>query len=254
MNAPQPPPIVVTVKRSDRRQPRRGPGCGTILIIVIIAGATLFGIGVGLAAVFAPNLLNSVFSQFTGVEITQSRPVEGDPANFDPIASFESMQAFAGEGAQLVDFEAYYVRSDGTLDLTATYNPSPRVSAEFVIEVEPPADAPPVGAGGGGTWYREIEIEAYRPGQTRRVTSSSFSYSYTNEGMTRDIDSPRSMDPTIIPPPICPFEALWRAALAEGAPADAVATIEYDEDGYDFRISDADIWLTFGADCEPTDD
>lgn len=250
MNAPQPPPI--SVNRSDKRRLRRGPGCASVVITVLIAGATLFGIGVGLAAAFAPNLLNSVFSQFSGVEMIQSRPVEGSPTSFDPIASFDSMQAFAGEGAQLVDFEAYYVRSDGTLDLTAAYNP--RVSADFVIEVEPPADAPPVGAGGGGTWYREIEIEAYRPGQTRRVTSSSFSYSYTNEGMTRDIDTPRSINPTVIPSPVCPFEAMWRAAIAEGAPADAVATIEYDEDGYDFRISDAGIRLTFGPDCEPTDD
>jgi hypothetical protein len=242
------------VNRSGNRQPRRKIGCLPALITVVITGGILLGLGAAIAAVFAPNLLNEVFSQMTGVETVQSRPVEGDAANFDPIASFKSMQAFAGEGAQLVEFEAYFVRSDGTLDLTATYNPSPRVSAEFVMEVEPPADAPPVGAGGGGTWYREVEIEAYRPGQTRRVSSSSYSYSYTNEGMTRDIDTPRSFTPTVISPPVCPFEALWRAALAEGAPAEAVATIEYDEDGYDFYIRDVGVRLTFGPDCEPTDD
>ncbi len=225
--------------------------CGGVFVAVLIGGGIVFGLGVGLAAVFAPNLLNSVFSQLTGAEIIQTRPVGGDPANYDPIANFDSMQAFAGEDARLVKFEAEFVRSDGTLDLTASYLPSPRVDAEFMVEVDAPADAPPLGAGGGGTWYEEISIAAYTPNQARRVISSSGSYTYVNEGMTRSVRSPQTAEPIFLEPPTCPFEAFWRVALAEGAPAEAVATITYDEDGYRFSIRDVSVSLAFTTDCEP---
>jgi len=224
-------------------QPRRSFSCLPLFFIIPV-----LCVGVGIAAVFAPNSFNKVYSQLTGVETIQSRPVEGDPTSFDPIARFGSMQAFAGEGAQLVEFEAYYVRSDGTLDLTATYKP--HVTAEFVVEVDAPSNAPPIGAGGGGPWYRTVTIEAYRPNQTRQVRSSSFSYVYTNEGMTREIDPPRSITPMVLQPPICPLASLWQVAQAQGAPADAVATIEYDEKGYEFYMRDSRLRLVFGPDCE----
>jgi len=234
---------------------KRKMSCVMLLISVIIGGGILLGFGVGLAAMFAPNLLNSVFSQFTGAEIIQTRPVGGDPANFDPIANFDSMQAFAGEDARLVKFEAQFVRSDGTLDLTASYLPSPRVDAEFMVEVDAPTDAPPLGAGGGGTWYEQISIEAYTLNQSRRVTtttaSSRVTYTYVNEGMTRSVSSPQTAKPVFLEPPTCPFEAFWRVALAEGAPTEAVATITYDEDGYRFSIRDISVSLEFTTDCEP---
>jgi len=196
-----------------------------------------------------------MFSQLTGAKIIQTRPVGGDPANYDPITNFDSMQAFAGEDARLVKFEAQFVRSDGTLDLTASYLPSPRVDAEFMVEVDAPADAPPLGAGGGGTWYEKINIAAYTLNQSRRVTttneSSRLTYTYVNEGMTRSVSSPQTLKPVFLEPPACPFEAFWWVALAEGAPAEAVATITYDEDGYRFSIRDVSVSLEFTTDCEP---
>lgn len=232
-----------------------GSGCLVVVVTAAIGLAILGGIGVGVAAVFAPNLLNRVFSGVFGFETITSQPVPGDPARFDPIASFQALRAFAGEGAILTDFEASFVRSDGTLDLTAEYKPSPRVQAEFLIPASPPADAPPVGAGGLGPWFRRVTIEAYRPGQTGRVTShgasGTVSYSYENEGMTRDADAPSTHRDAALEPPTCSFAELWRAAIAKGAPAHAVAVIEYDEDGYDFAIRDVGFDLEFDRGCKP---
>jgi hypothetical protein len=246
--------VVPSAVKLEANQRSRGCACFTVLFIFMGIGGAVIGIGAGMLAVFAPNTLTSIFSQVTGYETIQSRPVQGDASAFDPIANYDSMQAFAGEGAQLISLDAQFVRSDGTLDLTASYNPSPRVTAEFALEVAPPADAPPVGAGGLGTWYRQVTISAYRPGQQGRVTSSGaggrVTYSYVNEGMTRDIDDPATDEFTFLPAPTCAFADLWKVALESGAPANAVATIDYDEEGYDFRINDLDIRIEFDSNCQ----
>jgi len=219
------------------RKPRRRVSRLWWLIVII---PVLLVLGVTLASVFVSNL----FPQ--DVDMIQSRPVEGDPANFDPIARFDSLQAFAGEGAQLVRFDANFVRSDGTLDLTAAY--APYVIAEFVIAVDAPTDVP-IGAGGGGTWYRTVRIDAYQPNQARRVTGSGGSYSYINEGMTRDVNTPSVMTPTVLSPPRCSLATLWQVAVAQGAPADAVATITYAAEGYAFAIRETNLQFAFGPDC-----
>lgn len=178
-----------------------------------------------------------------------TRPVPGDATAFDPIATFQEIAAYAGEGAQLIRLSAYYVKSDGTLDLTADYYP--RVDYEFAREVPPPEDAPPVGAGGsaGGKWYEFIDIDAYQPNQWRRVSGSQ-NYSYMNQGMERDVSAPRTLSSTFIPPPECSFADLWTVAMTQDAPRDAVAVIEYDSEGYDFRISDVSISLRFDTECQ----
>lgn len=247
-------PVVVQLNVGGAR-PRTG--CIMSFIMLIITAATLIGLGAAVLAVLAPNMLTSIFSRVTGYETIQSRPVQGDPANYDPVAAYASMQAFAGEGAQLISLEAQFVRPDGTLDLTASYTPSPRVSAEFALEVAPPADAPPIGAGGLGTWYRRVTIQAYRPGQQGRVSSrgagGNVTYTYVNEGMTRDIDDPATDTFTFLPAPTCAFADLWQVALERGAPANAVATIEYDDEGYDFRIRDVNVRIQFDSACQVKD-
>ncbi len=234
---------------------RSGLGC---VLTIVIGASILLGVFAGFAAVFAPNMLNSLVTLFTGIETAQSRAVEGDAAAFDPIAAYESIAAFAGEGAQLVSFEAYYVRSDGTLDLTATYTPSPRVTVEYLLEVARPDNAPPPGVAGSGgdKWYQSVIIEAYRPGQRRSVTQTGggvrTSYSYVNEGMTRDLrGDPSTRVEPFLSAPRCAFREMWSVALERGAPADAVAVIEYDEEGYEFEINipDRRVSLRFDTDC-----
>jgi hypothetical protein len=77
-------------------------------------------------------------------------------------------------------------------------------------------------------------------------------YSYVNEGMTRDTRDPETIDnPEFLAPPTCDFARLWSVALERGAPADAVASIEYNAEGYEFRIQDTDVRLEFDTNCRP---
>lgn len=193
----------------------------------------------------------------SGFGLADTRPVPGDPRRFDPVAALPGVRDYAGEKANLVSISAYYVRADGTMDLNASYDPKPNVTYEFYREASPPENAPPVGAGGtaGGAWYEKVTISAYEPGQWRHVTriggGVSTEYSYENQGMERDIDSPTAtIYDTFVPDPACSFTRLWSTALERGAPADAVAIIEYDSYGYDFSISGADISLEFDQDCK----
>jgi hypothetical protein len=189
----------------------------------------------------------------TGGGMADTRDVPGDATRFDPIANFAAIKAYAGAGAELIGFDAYYVRSDGTLDLNADFYP--RVDLEFLIPTTAPANAPPIGAGGSadGEWYIPVDIDIYQPGQWRRVSGGSTSYTYVNKGMQRDVDDPVSWERTLLPDPTCSFADLWAVALTKDAPSSAVAIIEYDERGYSFRISDVSISLYFDMDCQLID-
>jgi hypothetical protein len=188
-----------------------------------------------------------------GLQPPESIPVPGDAAHFDPITAFDEVQKFAGEGVMLLSMDAVYVRSDGTLDLTAeAYRPT--VSYEFVRKMtEPPTNAPPVGAGGSVTdeWFEPIEVELSRPGQGYTLRSGGSEVSYVNQGMERDPGTAvNRLSQETIDAPQCSLAKLWEAAIAEDAPRDAVATIRYDADGYTFNISDMSISLEFTPDCE----
>ena len=49
--------------------------------------------------------------------------------------------------------------------------------------------------------------------------------------------------------PLCSFAELWRTAIAQDAPRDAVAVIQVNADGYTFIISELSIVLQFSPDC-----
>jgi hypothetical protein len=220
-------------EKKDRRARR---GCYVQLIVAGILGY--------LALIY---LIIPFFE--TGGGNADTREVPGDATRFDPIANFQAIKDYAGEGALLTGFDAYFVRADGTLDLTAEYYP--RVSVTFVIPTDAPADAPPIGAGGAmdGKWFIPVTIDIYQPGQWRKVTSNSLSYTYVNRGMQRDTDDPTSADQLILPDPSCSFAKMWTEAIKRDAPSSAVAIIDYDAYGYHFRISDVSISLEFGLNC-----
>lgn len=180
--------------------------------------------------------------------------VPGDSENFDVLATFSEVEKHAGDNVQLISIDAYYVRSDGTLDLKADYNPY--VNYTFVRESDPPDDAPPVGAGGNpdNVWYERIDVEITRPWQNWRVTSSSSEYSYYNLGMDKDTYDPTATIPgEIVPAPTCSFAELWEKAIQRDAPRSAVATIEYDSNGYRFSISGTPYTFRFGFECNLRD-
>lgn len=244
---------------------RSNGGCRIILFILVLVLLPIV-----LMFVFAGNILNSALSNFGGlgsignivatvssaVQPPESQVITGDASNFDPLEGLVQAQALAGEDAKLATIDATYVRAEGTMDLTATYSPAPRTEYTFLREIERPADAPPVGVAGStaGQWYEPITIEAYRPGQQRRVTSTggavSTSFTYTNEGMTKQVEDPTTNPfDEIAPEPTCDFVDLWKAAIKEGAPEEAVAIIQYDAEGYTFNIVGT-IVVRFDHDCK----
>jgi hypothetical protein len=186
-----------------------------------------------------------------------TREVPGDAAHFDPVASYSSVLNYAGTGAELVSVDAYYVRSDGTVELNASYSPAPYVNYNFVRKLDKaPPNAPPIGAGGANTapWYEPVEIHLYQPGQWRQVTSGGSSYTYVNKGMERSVDDPvNGLRNPVVPPPACPYAKLWSVALTKDAPAEAVAIIRYNADGYDFSISGLSVYLKFDMACKLTE-
>jgi len=214
---------------------------GFLLLVVVAVG--LFMVG--------------VFSYTTFV-LAGSRRLPGDPAHFDPVASFPAVSALAGEGARLVQLDARFVGSDGTLDLTARYQPSPTVEYRFARPAPAPKDAPPLGAGrqAGDEWFVPIEVTAARPWQWHTVSRSKGGirtrYQYVDLGLTARERDVRSGTPNrFAPPPACSFAGLWQLARERGAPATAVATIRYDATGYRFEIAGGGIGLRFTPDCRP---
>ena len=155
--------------------PRRWLGCSFGCILATIIGGSVIGIigcVVGIFLLVGPLSSSFLSSQF-GIT-TAALPTGTDPTRFDPVASYPAVLAFAGDGAELLEFEARYVRADGTMDLNASYgSASPRTDYKFALKLAvPPTNAPPVGAGGGEgkKWYQPVEIEVYEPGQRRHIS------------------------------------------------------------------------------------
>lgn len=223
----------------SKKKQSSGVGCGWTLLFLMGVAAFVAGI------IWVSTKL--------GPQPPESIAVPGDATHFDPITAFDEVQKFAGEGAMLLSMDATYVRSDGTLDLTAeAYRPT--VTYAFVRQLaEPPTNAPPIGAGGSvnDEWFEPIEVELSRPGQgyTRRTGGGEISY--VNQGMERDVETAvNRMSQEVIEAPQCSLAKLWESALAQDAPREAVAIIHYDADGYDFRISDTNISLEFTPECQ----
>lgn len=250
---------------TSSQPPRKRSRFASCLIgcaILAAALAGLVGILAGVLAVvgiFVPdaqNLLSSVFGSVTGIPVPETRAVTGDATRFDPIGQYGEALAFAGEGALLIELSASYVKSDGTVDLTATsYNPW--ITYRFIRPSEAPADAPPIGAASndGGAWYEPATVEAFEIGQRRQQTTTRGSVRSTvqwvNKGLTRHIEDRTTQVKEVLPAPQCSFAKLWSYALEEGAPRDAVAIISYDASGYSFSISGAGFNFDFDLECKP---
>src|ERR1700682_6336282 len=96
------------------------------LVFVGAMGFMLCLIVVTIAGVVAPNEVAALSGQWMGIPLKQTRAITGDARRFTPMAGLVESRAFAGADAKLVSMRAEYVRADGTMDLTATYSPSPQ--------------------------------------------------------------------------------------------------------------------------------
>jgi hypothetical protein len=215
----------------------------------------------GLLALVVPAVLLSLLPDWplppgAGANARRTVEIAGDATRFDPVTGLEQAIALAGPGARLEELRATGVRRDGTQDLTATYTPAPHATYSLYRDAAPPVPAPPIGAGGStdGRWYQSLRVEAYRPGQQRQVTSIGGEVGlrtrYTNRGLDLEEGAVSGEPRSELPAPACPFARLWDDAIAQGAPADAVAQISYDDRGYRFNIPGL-FHRRYGMDCSP---
>jgi hypothetical protein len=209
------------------------PRLTLVLVLVIALGA--FGL-----AVSCSNDEPARPPSIPSLPPEPTNAIIGDGSHFDPISTYPDIAKFAGDDLQLSSIHFYFVRSDGTLDLNAKYQP--HVYYYFFQRMDGrPADAPPVGAGGklNEKWYQPVSVDIRarnRPGE--RLDPQ------------RSASQPTNTTQQAIPAPSCSLQRLWSVALAQGAPKDAVATIDYDARGYSFRISDTSVSLTFDNQCQ----
>lgn len=181
-------------------------------------------------------------------------PLPGDARNFDPVAHFAAMAAYAGPDARLVSMRAMFVRTDGTLDLEADYHPY--VDAAFVIKATP-EDAKaqgPVAPGSGFAAGDAIRLQlSVRAPATYHVQSGGSEWDERHLGMDRRPGGKPGGSERFAEPPRCGFAALWSAARQRGAPDDVVANIDYAADGYTFAANGRDFRMRFAPDCKPVD-
>ncbi|MBA3869795.1 MAG: hypothetical protein H0X30_11665 [Anaerolineae bacterium] len=180
-----------------------------------------------------------------GYFVRGTRPIPGDAAKFDPIAAYPDIAKFAGDNVQVERIEMKFVKSNGTLDLTGSYGAE--VDYRFVhILDNAPDNAAPLGAGGkpGGTYAEHIYVNVVKPG-----ASGGAKNQYYNFGMTHQVIAAQLLTEPTAEPPTCSAKQLWDIALKNDAPANAVATINYDSTGYRFSIKDTSVNLQFDTSC-----
>ena len=184
----------------------------------------------------------------------EGEPVPGDLAHFDPIERYPQIERFAGHGLELRQLSARGVKDDGTIDLAQTTY-SAAVEYHFVKATKPPADAPPVGAGGSAQWKQRVIVLITRAGDAGEESDAHGTRRVVSKGMRRVVPEPENDSPRPgLADPKCSFGKMWKTALDKGAPSGAVARVDYIDGRYDFRISDVGFGLRFDADCQLSDE
>jgi hypothetical protein len=180
-----------------------------------------------------------------GYFVRGTRPIPGDAAKFDPIASYADIAKFAGDSVQVERIDMKFVKSDGTMDLTANYGAEVSYRFAHVLDNAPDNSAP-LGAGGkpGGTYAELVYVNVDKAGQ-----AGSTKDQWYNFGMSRQVIPAQLLSEPTAAPPACNAKQLWDAAIKSDAPANAVATIDYRSDGYTFDIKDTSIHLRFDTSC-----
>lgn len=180
--------------------------------------------------------------------------VPGDPDNFDPISEYTMVLDYAGDDARLTRIEALFVKSDGTLDLNASYEPAPTVVYYFY---RPTRDnnAPAGTAPSDAIWHSQVTITISQPFAWSVATQDSDQDGFSmmlNLGMDRDrYVEVLAVAPPTLETPRCSFADFWDTAIETSeADSNAVATIIYDQTGYHFLIQGTTVNLLFDNNCE----
>ena len=181
-----------------------------------------------------------------GAALGYTESVPGDPNRFDPVGRLPEVARFACDGCQLVEMDAHGVAPDGTVDLNADYEPMAR------YEFEAPTGTTPTGPiGSGGPQVDHVRVEVGAPRMTGSSDNQGNVSSFYNFGMSRNAFPVSHPDGSQAIDPPCVWTELWRHALAQGAPENAVAWIRYDRNGYEFQISGTKHRHRFDGECQP---
>ena len=178
--------------------------------------------------------------------------VPGPVRRFDPLAALSRVTAYAsreGHPASLVMFKAIHVRSDGTIDLEASYHRETPVTYRFIrTSAAVPDLNVPIGARTPVQPFVEVRVEVQKPeDHDVQCSGGRGRCTWRHLGMDKHVFG-RDKDESA-PIPECGLAALWREARQNGAPADAVATIEYDKSGFSFQIPNTKVALRFDRGC-----
>jgi hypothetical protein len=175
----------------------------------------------------------------------------GDMSRYDPFMALGAVRDFVGAEAELLSINARFVRSDGSMDLKAEYEP---YAAYTFLRKRSTGSDRPVGAGGGAS-HEKVQIRVGAPGNIYRMStgSPSVKINVPHKGMVEIGKSKaRQKDlKEVLKPPSCTPKALWASAIELGAPKDAVAVIGYGKRGYSFRIQDLELIYNFDFSCKP---
>ncbi len=187
-----------------------------------------------------------------GLGCTYQESVEPpeDITAFNFTRALPKVEAYAGQDASLVKIEAYYVRSDGTMDLTADYRP--RLNYTFVRKRAEGSEDGPIGTGQRQRAYEVIEVEVREPGWLNINSGGRSNSTERHKGMNRRIsESGEDVWKARTPPPKCDVKEVWAKAIKKvKAPKNAVAIITYERGGYQFSIHDVDINVVFDKKCK----
>lgn len=211
----------------------KGSGCGAgLLVLVMIA----FGLGVPVMIFYV--------SDVRGQQVMHST----DERRFDPVQGYSDARRLVGDQEDFMSMRARFVRPDGTMDLAAEYEPTVR----YRWRGAPSEDQRPVGAGGGGKRVEVVDVTVndfglHQTGQAGPETFYRFDLGFRRVERTL----PHLGEQTVTDPPRCALSELWRHALDDGAPQDAVAVVDYDASGYTFVVEDTDVRMEFDAACDP---
>lgn len=211
------------------------------VVPVVVVTVTVAGLAVG---------LSDTVRQWLGFYDAE---FPGERTRFRPVSSYHEVAELAGPGVELRRLEARYVRSDGTVNLEADYEPT--VKYDFIRKRTNEKDkenkrAHPRGTGKSRGAFELIEIGIQKPrtySHSRGGGCSGGSEKLTPYMWRRKVRVPDTG--RLAKPPKCSFSHLWQKAAKEGMPTDAVAIIKYRRSGYEFSIQGEKKTLRFDTEC-----
>ncbi len=207
------------------------------------------GIALSIMLCFVSVIILSIFEEGRAF-------IPGDSYNFDPVAEYAAVEQHAGDNVFLTGIRASFVRRDGTLELSATYEPAPDVYYTFYRLTGNNSNAPVGVNTSDAVEHQDVRISISDPFNFPFIRAAEGDMSIQLQpGMRRFLSTPSVSTPDeALPPPACSFRDLWTIAIEEEEANDeAVAIIQYDDDGYNFYIRGTSVNLDFNFDCQLVD-